>query len=75
MLEDKAILIVEDEPLIAAMLEDLLGDLCQITLKVSPLEACAEVPGPPRLSWSGLLGRGDFGGQCASVDEVVRRGF
>jgi len=27
MLEDKGILIVEDEPLIAAMLEDLLGDL------------------------------------------------
>lgn len=46
-----------------------------IALKVSPLEPCAEVPGSPQRSLSGLLGRGDFGVQCASVDEVVRRGI
>ena len=56
---------------------------CQIALKVSPLIALkfsplgtrADVPGSPRLSWSGLLGRGDFGVQCAMEDDVVRRGF
>lgn len=61
-----------------------IGDLsCQIALKVSPLIAlkfsplgtCADVPRSPRLSWSGLLGRGDFGVQCAMEDDVVRRGF
>ena len=57
--------------------------MCQIALKVSPLIALkfsplgtrADVPRSPRLSWSGLLGRGDFGVQCAMEDDVVRRGF
>lgn len=45
----------------------LRGAECQIALKVSPPEARAGVPRSPRLSWSGLLGRGDFGVQLAMI--------
>jgi hypothetical protein len=57
--------------------------MCQIALKVSPLIALkfrplgtrADVPISPRLSWFGLLGRGDFGVQGTVVDGAFRRGF
>lgn len=66
-------------PTLASLLE---AEACQIALKrsplialkASPLEARADVPGSPRLSWSGLLGRGDFGVQLAMIFGAIRRG-